>query len=173
VWSLTADVSPDIQAGNPHADRQGNAEVWHFYSEPVAPGAQGPVIPAGSLLAKWQGAADASERNRLAAEVQKLLTGDAPTDPQQPDAALRRQLVSLGGPLLAAAWKSAAVSQGPENPGVDSSYGLPASSFGPAGNRPPVGPNSLVTPAGSARSVRLPADLAEGAELVTVARVLP
>ena len=173
VWSLTADVSPDIQAGNPHADRQGNAEVWHFYSEPVAPGAQGPVIPAGSLLAKWQGAADASERNRLAAEVQKLLTGDAPTDPQQPDAALRRQLVSLGGPLLAAAWKSAAVSQGPENPGFDSSYGLPASSFGPAGNRPPVGPNSLVTPAGSARSVRLPADLAEGAELVTVARVLP
>jgi len=173
VWSLTADVSPDIQAGNPHADRQGNAEVWHFYSEPVAPGAQGPVIPAGSLLAKWQGAADAGERSRLASEVQKLLTGEAPADPQQPDAVLRRQLVSLGGPLLAAAWKSAAGAPGAANAGGDSPYGLPAARFGTVGNGTPVGPNSLVTPSRSAVTVRLPADLAEGAELVTVARVLP
>ena len=173
VWSLTADVSPDIQAGNPHADRQGNAEVWHFYSEPVAPGAQGPVIPAGSLLAKWQGAADAGERNRLAAEVQKLLTGEAPADPQQPDAVLRRQLVSLGGPLLAAAWKSAAGSQSPVQAGVESPYGVPAARFGTAANGVAVGANSLVTPAKSAVTFRLPADLAEGAELVAVARVLP
>jgi hypothetical protein len=139
----------------------------------VAPGAQGPVIPAGSLLAKWQGAAEAGERNRLAVEVQKLLTGEPPADPQQPDAVLRRQLVSLGGPLLAAAWKSAAGTQTATNAAVESGYGLPAGRFGTAANGASVGANSLVAPAQSAVTVRLPSDLAEGAELVTVARVLP
>lgn len=31
-WDLARDVSPDILAGNPHADSLGNPEVWHFYS---------------------------------------------------------------------------------------------------------------------------------------------
>src|SRR5438270_520690 len=34
-WSLTRDVADDVLAGNPHADRFGNKDVWHFYSEPV------------------------------------------------------------------------------------------------------------------------------------------
>jgi hypothetical protein len=33
TWSLAKDVSPNILAGNPHADSLGNAGVWHFYSE--------------------------------------------------------------------------------------------------------------------------------------------
>ena len=33
-WNLARDVSPDILAGNPHADAQGNPGVWHFYTEP-------------------------------------------------------------------------------------------------------------------------------------------
>ncbi|HND54983.1 MAG TPA: DUF1587 domain-containing protein, partial [Pirellulaceae bacterium] len=33
-WGLASDVSPQILAGNPHADSHGNANVWHFNSEP-------------------------------------------------------------------------------------------------------------------------------------------
>ena len=66
TWNLAADVSPDVLAGNPHADHFGNRGVWHFYTEPVAGGAEtGPVIPAGSLLAKWQSAASAEEKRKL------------------------------------------------------------------------------------------------------------
>jgi rhodanese-related sulfurtransferase len=43
VWNLTRDVVGTLHAGNPHADGQGEANVWHFYSEkPSAP----PVIPS-------------------------------------------------------------------------------------------------------------------------------
>src|SRR5262245_62043413 len=53
TWNLAKDVSSDILAGNPHNDSFGNAGVWHFYSEPDQGGAE-PLLPAGSLLAKWQ-----------------------------------------------------------------------------------------------------------------------
>jgi hypothetical protein len=33
IWNLTQDVVNTLHAGNPHADGQGNADVWHFYSE--------------------------------------------------------------------------------------------------------------------------------------------
>ena len=33
VWNLTDDVVKTLHAGNPHADGQGNADVWHFYAE--------------------------------------------------------------------------------------------------------------------------------------------
>ncbi|MGB2937951.1 MAG: hypothetical protein WBD05_07110 [Phycisphaerae bacterium] len=36
VWNLTEDVVKALHAGNPHADSQGNADVWHFYSEESA-----------------------------------------------------------------------------------------------------------------------------------------
>ena len=43
VWNLTQDVVGTLHAGNPHADGQGGANVWHFYCEkPSAP----PVIPS-------------------------------------------------------------------------------------------------------------------------------
>ena len=34
-----------MRAANPHADRLGNANVWHFYAEPVLAQAVGTVIP--------------------------------------------------------------------------------------------------------------------------------
>ena len=37
AWNLAKDVSPNILAGNPHADRLGNAGVWYFFSEPDKP----------------------------------------------------------------------------------------------------------------------------------------
>ena len=72
-WNLAREVSPDVLAGNPHADAHGNAGVWHFYTEPDKGGSGERVIPAGSLLARWQSAATADERQRLAQELEALL----------------------------------------------------------------------------------------------------
>ena len=59
-WSLAKDVSPDILAGNPHADSLGNAGVWHFYSEPAAAEAA-PVIPARFAAREVAKTTDAAE----------------------------------------------------------------------------------------------------------------
>ena len=104
-WDLAKDVSGDLLAGNPHADRLGNKGVWHFYSEPASgTGAAGFEVPAGSLLDRWLAAKTTEEKNRLSAEVQKFLRAE-PTDKTTPDATMYRQLASLNGPLLGpAAW---------------------------------------------------------------------
>ena len=100
-WSLTQDVSPNVLAGNPHADRFGNDGIWHFYTEAVSGRETGPVIPAGSLLAKWQSAENAEEKLKLAQAMQTLLTSAAPAAKDSPDAKLYQQLASLSGPLFA------------------------------------------------------------------------
>src|SRR5262249_39563255 len=106
-WILAQDVSSDVIAANPHADRFGNQGVWHFKTEPDKGGsAAEPVIPAGSLLAKWQATDTVTEKQRLAGEIHKLLNSEPPRDKDSPDAKLYRQLSSLGGPLFARAVKS-------------------------------------------------------------------
>jgi hypothetical protein len=44
TWNLTQDVANTLHVGNPHADGQNHAEVWHYYSERsnVLP----PLLPA-------------------------------------------------------------------------------------------------------------------------------
>ena len=74
--------------------------MWHFYTESDKGSQFGPVIPAGSLLAKWQSATNAVEKQKLADDVQRLLTAAAPEKQDSPDAVLHRQLTSLGGPLF-------------------------------------------------------------------------
>ena len=102
-WNLARDVSPNILAGNPHADLLGNPGVWHFYSEPDTGGGADSVIPGGSLLAKWRAATDAPEKLQLAGAVQKLLqSGPTGLAKDAPDAVLHRQLLSLGSPLMVA-----------------------------------------------------------------------
>ena len=101
-WNLAREVSPDVLAGNPHADAHGNAGVWHFYTEPDKGGAGERVIPAGSLLARWQSAATAAERQRLAQDLEALLKSGPPAAKDSPDGLLYRQLSSLRGPLVSA-----------------------------------------------------------------------
>ena len=144
-WSLTRDISGNVLAANPHGDSAGRAAVWHFYSEPVAGAGSGTVIPAGSLLARWQAAERPSEKRELAAALQKLLTSPAP-DAKTPDGALFRQLTSLAGPLFA----GAAIDEG-----ASSEWGLDPALFTGA---------DLRTPAPSVIEVRLPADLVADSE---------
>ncbi len=169
TWSLTKDVSADIQAANPHADGFGNPRVWHFYTEPVKDQGPGSVIPAGSLLARWQAANSAEEKRKLADEVQRLLMTKPPEEAQHPDAVLYRQLSSLGGPLFAGARSqkrpadSAKEVSGNDGPGLDPAL------FGKHPQGGAVDPASLCVQAPAVVEIRLPRSLMEGSELVTTA----
>lgn len=175
VWNLAADVSGDILAGNPHADRMGNAGIWHFYTEPEKAGSEaGPVIPAASLLAKWTASKDAEERGKLAEQVQALLTSAPPAAQNSPDAALYRQLASLGGPLFGNALKSIDTKKidGDTKPD-QTAWGLDPALFGKHPNGGQIDASSLCVQAPSALIVRFPADLVAGRELVVTGSLDP
>lgn len=168
-WNLARDISPNILAANPHADTFGNKDVWHLYTEPLSVHS-GPIIPADSALAKWNAATDANEKLNLAAAMQTLLTGDAPSEAGSPDGVLYRQLTSLGGPLMSAVRAAekdtpTAKASNPKEP----SWGLDVARFGvhPNGNR--LDSTNLYVRAPSLIEVRLPADLVEGCEFVAAA----
>ncbi len=161
-WNLAKEISPDILAGNPHADALGNAAVWHFYSEPDG-GAAVSVIPAGSLLAKWQ-SAGAAEKAKLAADVQRLLLdGIAALAKDSPDAALYKQLTSLNGPLVRAGSKDASDGRDAKG-GV---FGVGAALFGKHPNGAALDTAHLCVRAPAVIEVKLPADLVAGCEFVT------
>jgi len=167
-WDLAKDVSPNVTAGNPHTDRFGNAGVWHFYTEPDKGGQFGPVIPPGSLLAKWQGA-NTQEKFKLAFPIQLLLTGPAPAKKDSPDAMLHRQLTSLGGPLFNSLGRSRREETQPKTPldqslvtSTATTWGLDPAQFKGA---------DLMVRAPATIEIRLPADLVAGYEFITTGRL--
>jgi hypothetical protein len=167
AWDLAADVSGDVLAGNPHADRLGHPGVWHFYTEPDKGGGEAsPIVPDGSVLARWRASKAVDEKRRLADEAQRLLASAEGSPKDGPDATLRRQLRSIGGPLLGAILRdgtgeeSGTATAGP-------GWGLDPSSFGKHPSGRAIDPASLCVRAPAVISFQLPAELAEGAELVT------
>lgn len=176
-WVLTRDVADNILASNPHADHFGNDRVWHFYTEPVAATEAGTTIPAGSLLARWQSADNAMAKQKFAADLQQLLTSGPPSERGTPDAALYRQLASLGGPLFAGAVQfrnsgreEARTSAKKDQSAIASAgaqWGIDPSLFGKHPNGLSIDAASLCVQAPSVIEIRLPADLVAGAELVT------
>jgi hypothetical protein len=168
-WSLAKDVSPEVLAGNPHADRFGNEGVWHFYTEPDK-ASELTVIPAGSLLAKWQ-AASGAEQRELANKVQELLTSGGPAEKESPDGKLYQQLWSFSGPLL----KELRIQNSESRSGETSqsrlvsaaTIGLEPSLFGKHPDGRAVEAGSLCVKAPSVIEVRLPADFVAGSEFVT------
>ena len=174
-WNLAREISPNILAGNPHADALGNPAVWNFYSEPdINGGGAETVIPAGSILAKWRSTTDDAEKQKLAEALKKLLksnaTGLAKT---APDAILFRQLTSLGGPLfknqLATKSPEAPVVLPPSSLVISNAPGLDPALFGKHPNGTNLPDANLCVRAPAVLEVRLPADLAEGCEFVATA----
>ena len=66
VWNLTDDVVGTLRAGNPHADGQGKAGVWHFYAEkslaPVIP-SEPPLVLASPATSAREFVAELQTRN--------------------------------------------------------------------------------------------------------------
>jgi Protein of unknown function (DUF1592)/Protein of unknown function (DUF1588)/Protein of unknown function (DUF1587)/Protein of unknown function (DUF1585)/Protein of unknown function (DUF1595)/Planctomycete cytochrome C len=177
VWNLARDVSDDVLAANPHADRFGNDGVWHFYTEPVKGNQIGPAIPGGSLLARWQAEDRAEERRKFAEGVERLLVDGPPADAKHPDALLYRQLASVGGPLLA---KTFTPAPKPDTPAEQADRGASPAGWGPDptlfGRHPSgaaVDAASLCVQAPSVLEIRLPAELVAESELVTAAVLHP
>lgn len=178
TWSLSEDVSGDILAGNPHADRSGNAGTWHFFSEPETGGDASPVIPEGSVLARWlanikanvNAAAGEGDRHKLAEDLRTLLTGPPPAAKDSSDAVLHRQLTSLGGPLFRGLSRSRPTAA---TPGEGTPWGLDPALFGKRPDGKPIDDASLCAQAPSRIEVRLPAELAAGSELVADAMLEP
>lgn len=166
-WSLTKDVSANVLSANPHPDRFGRFGIWSFYTEPVEGNSSGPVIPAGSLLARWQSARSNDERRQLAGDVQKLLTGGPPADGKHPDALLFRQLASLGGPLFAGARSETKKpdNQKPAQNSDNAEWGIDPTLFGKHPDGTLIGVENLCVQSRSSIAVRLPADLVVDSEL--------
>jgi hypothetical protein len=171
-WNLWKEVSPDILAGNPHADSHGNKDVWLFFAEPVG-GGEAHVIPAGSLLAQWQ-AASVADKGALAQQVQQILTADPGTLAKDlPEAQLVQQLRSIRGPFLSEVLRSIASRAGEAERAADSKWGLPQAKFGQGPKGVSVDPASICVQAPQTLTMRLPADLVAGAELVVSGSLHP
>ncbi len=167
-WDLAREISPDVLAGNPHADGAGRPGIWHFYTEPDS-GETGPVLPTGSLLAKWRTMPAGADRTALASRVQELLASGPPKDAANPDAVLYRQVASLGGPFFRAL--SARHAGAGKGAAGDANIGLDAALFGRDPTGGSVDASSLCVKAPSTVAFAMPADLAEGSELVATATV--
>ena len=179
TWQLSRDVAGDMLAGNPHADHFGNAGVWHFYTEAATTDGQyAPVIPTGSALARWRDEQDPAAKQALAEEVARLLTGPRPAAGDEPDKVLYRQATSLVGPLLgpvAAAARTpapdsvttaAATESGPR-------WGVDPALFGRLPDGKPIDEKFLAVQAPAVLAIRLPAELAAGADFVVSAALDP
>lgn len=166
-WGLAADVSPDILAGNPHADRLGNKGVWHFYTEPDKAGEETKQpIPADSLLSNWLSAKNADEKSKAASKLQELLE-NGPAKDDAPNTSLYKQLASLGGPLL-----SSLPSQ-PANASLANAWGIDPASFGKLPDGGNVDAGNLGALASGVMSFKVPADLVAGREFIATARLSP
>lgn len=173
-WDLAQDISPDILAGNPHADRLGHRDVWHFFSEPDGDSTALPVIPTGSLLAKWWSTSDPSEKKRLGKDIQKLLSAGAATGPEAANVALYQQITSLNGPLIASLrHQNRFIQELRTSHSAANAWGLESGMFGPRRGMEKLSPESLGVRAPSIIPVRLPGELVEGCDFVVTATLQP
>lgn len=167
VWDLARDVHADIQAGNPHADKLGNAGTWRFARGPArkskAPAAA--VIPLTSVLGRWRAAvADPKGPNdaaKLAQQAEVVLSGARPVNEKDADRILYDRLVASDSPLFA----GIDVAKLARPRGKSSGFALPREAFAP-----PDG-ESLIAKSDKVVAIRLPAALLAGREFVVEAKL--
>lgn len=163
VWDLGADVSGDILAGNPHADSTGTAAIWGFARGPSKKGGTPTSpIPPGSVLARWRSLAKEADRgaelDKLARDVQTLLSGPRPKKEGEPDRVLYDRLVAVEGPLFAGLDVTKLAKTGTKSEG----WALPKDRFTGDG---------VLARVGEVVAVRLPAALLVGREFVVDAKL--
>ncbi len=158
-------MADTVLAGNPHADKHGNEDIWSFVrgaSKGKVGGFAGLLIPPESVLGRWrEAAADPVRRNeaaKLAEQAQALLSGPRPAKEKDPDRILYDKLVAMDGPLFVnvdvrrlAKPRTRAVS-----------YGLPKDRFGTRPDGKPIDGASLAAAVDTVTEVRLPAALFAG-----------
>jgi hypothetical protein len=169
VWNLAADIADSVLAGNPHADKHGNKEVWSFVRGPSRPVRQtagpGAISPA-SILGRWrEAAADPARRAeaaKLALQVQALLAGPRPVKETDPDRVLYDTLVTPDSPLL----RGLPLDRFLKPRFKGSAYGIEKERFGRYPDGKSVESASLVAGANTVTQMRLPAALFRDREFV-------
>ena len=165
-WNLANDVSSDILQSNPHSDRLGNAEVWHFYSEPDA-GAEKGQVPVGSILDRWWNTGELEAKQELANQLDAILKSDGEgLAADAPDRLLLKQLTSLSGGLFSAVRSEFLAGQAEIGKVADSKFGLDASKFGVQPNGEKANNADLVVQAPTVIEFVVPTDLVEGYDFV-------
>ncbi|QEH34428.1 hypothetical protein OJF2_29670 [Aquisphaera giovannonii] len=157
AWDMAREVSGDALAANPHADASGNPGVWRFFREPDGE-PSGLSIPASSTLARWLDAPGEAGKEYLATKLRRLLA-DGPAGASLADAALYRKLTTPGGPMIPATPSGRPVLD-------ESPWGLPPKAFGPGAVADGIAPADMAVRGPHSIAVRIPAELAAGAELV-------
>ncbi|WP_165229052.1 DUF1592 domain-containing protein [Aquisphaera insulae] len=157
TWAMAREVSGDALASNPHADAHGNPAVWKFFRE-FDGASSGLTIPGDSLLARWLNTPDPAAKAELAARLKRLLA-EGPRGASPADAALHRGLTTPGGPII-----PATPSVGPIPDG--SPWGLARAAFGPGAAAGDISQADMAVRGPHAIAVRIPAELAAGADLV-------
>ncbi len=164
VWDAAQDCSSDILAGNPHADQHGNSQTWYFFHGAMASfeddSSSIVTVPSGSLLDQWKHLGDGEQRKQLADRVAKLVCG-SPPEPDKaatPDGQLYRQIHQL---VL---------------PSDDADLWANVAGDGRFGKHPlghPADKDHLIVRAPATLEFRIPADMAEGRELVLAGMLEP
>ncbi len=187
LWDLGKDVSWDVQAGNPHADKYEHADVWSFVRGPARKTASNPanavasIVPGNSILGQWRAVAVDPERGadaaKLAADVARVLAGPRPAGDQDPNRVLYDRLVMAEGPLFTGVdltrIAKPALKAGP--------FGLPKSQFvdgnglspsaGKDNGQNQAAGDSLVAASDAVVTIRLPAALFAGRDFVVDAKL--
>ena len=169
VSDLGADVADTVLAGNPHADRYGNADTWSFVRG-ESKGTAAPLVPPESVLDQWRkAAADPARRDeaaKLAAQAEALLSGPRPAKEKDPDRVLYDRLVAADGPLFTGVDVARIAKPRPKT----ASYGLPTERFAARPGGLPVDGASILAATGEITEVRLPTALFVGREFVVDGR---
>ncbi len=159
-WNLAKEISADPAQANPHPGSKSDQAQWHFFSEPTN-STNLAMIPAMSLLARWQTAANA-ERTKLATSIQELLEGKLSVQKDSPDYKLARDLLSLHGPIFRY------TSQQSFTEAIQpASIGLPAQSFGSSSIASSLAENDIAVQAPSELKFFVPRELLDSATFVT------
>jgi hypothetical protein len=166
-WDLGKQVADSILDGNPHSDAFGNRDIWSFVKGPTrSVNTSAAVIPDDSLMARWRNAvidpARKAEAEKLASEVQSLLSGPRPQQEKRPDRLLYDNLVSPAGVLFPGVNLT---KLGKPLPQADR-FGWPLERFGGS-----VDGDSVAVAANSVTELRLPAALFVGREFVVEGRL--
>jgi hypothetical protein len=120
IWNLTQDVVNTIHAGNPHADGQGNADVWHFASGKTAAIPSLPPLTLGSkatsakeFIKELQARKLTTLRQRMRVHEEQTWQGavtamrgsNLPPHPKPPAGAEPSMQVEVPSERLTAQWK--------------------------------------------------------------------
>lgn len=99
-WQLTADCADTMGEANPHADRYGNLEAWHFYYGRMDQQAEPSRLPPDSLLAKWKAAESVEEAKVIAQQIHQRIAKVAGDTPLEEADYLYADLLAWNGPLV-------------------------------------------------------------------------